>query len=461
MAVDARAIAGAVATVTKRVRNFISRDRTFRPLSVLVGSTALTQLLSIVAAPILTRLYTPAEFGVLAVYGSTLSILTGVAALRYDLAITLPESEDAAASLAILSGAAAVVNAAVLATVLLLENDILTSIGIGALEPYWAFLPIGLCGAGLYSTLSYWAIRERAFGAIARTQVSRAGVSVLTQLGLGLGGAGAFGLLSGHLIAQSAGIGTLGRSLLRKEVLQRVSKAKILAAAKRYIRFPLVSSWGSLLNSAGLYLPAIALTALYGPIVAGCFALAERIVKVPLTLIGNSAAQVYMGQAAATTRQAPHGLRALFRSFALRLFALGLLPAAVFLPAGPILFGLVFGPEWTTAGTFARWLSLGFAVRLVASPLSQTLTVVERQGIQVLWEGSRLVCIGTIFWLAHVYRWSPGACVLAYSLVMAASYALIIALSWLALPSLAPPPRAGDRRAASEVPASSTAAGPF
>lgn len=435
MAVDPRSVMAPLTVMGERVRRLALQDKTIRSLSVLVGSTTLAQLLSLLAAPVLTRLYTPSEFGVLAVYGATLSILTGVAALRYDLAITLPRSQRAAASLVILSTAAVLANAVVLGIVLLLDKGILASLGIPTLESYWYFLPLGLCGAGLYSTLSYWAIRQKAFGAIARTQLSRTGASILTQVSLGVAGAGPIGLLSGQLIAQSAGIGTLSRSFLGKEVLRGTSMATILASAKRYIRFPLVSSWGSFLNSAGLYLPAIGFATLYGPVVAGWFALAERMVKLPLTLIGNSAAQVYMGEAAAKARQAPGGMRALFKSFAIKLSVFGLLPAVVFFSGGPVIFGAVFGPDWATAGTIAKWLSLASAVRLVASPLSQTLTLMERQGIQVLWEGSRVACIGAVFWLAHSYGWEPVTCVLSYSLVMMASYLTIIALSWFALPA--------------------------
>src|SRR5690606_29477155 len=73
-----------------------------RSVSILVGGTAGAQLITIAATPLLTRLYTPNDFGVLAVYMSVLALFTVVASLRYELAIPLPESDDDAIHIVVL-----------------------------------------------------------------------------------------------------------------------------------------------------------------------------------------------------------------------------------------------------------------------------------------------------------------------------------------------------------------------
>ena len=71
-------------------------------LTVASGSAAAQLLLSL-ALPVLARLYTPAEYGVLAVYSAILTVLVVVASLRYESAIRLPREESSAGSLLVLT----------------------------------------------------------------------------------------------------------------------------------------------------------------------------------------------------------------------------------------------------------------------------------------------------------------------------------------------------------------------
>ena len=50
------------------------------------------------------------------------------------------------------------------------------------------------------------------------------------------------------------------------------------------------------LNVAGLYLPILLLAWLYGPVVAGYVGFTQRVLGLPMTLIGQSVAQVYLGE---------------------------------------------------------------------------------------------------------------------------------------------------------------------
>lgn len=423
--------------IGKRIRRILSVDEIARSISVLVGGTVLAQGLLFISAPLLTRLYTPEDFGVLAVYSSVLAILSDIAGLRYNFAIPLPASDREGASLVVVSTAAVTLIAAIVLVIGLYIEGIFEVAGLSAVQSYWYFLPLGVAGSGYYSTLNYWAIREKNFPTIARTRMSQAGASALTQIGLGVIGLGPAGLLTGHLIGTTAGIRRLAASIRRHgEIFRTVSFTTIVDSAVRYIRFPLVSTWGTLMNSAGLYVPAIALASIYGPTVAGWFALADRIVRLPLTLVGNSAAQVYVGEAAETMRRNPNRMRPLFKSFAIRLAGVGAIPAVTIALFGPDLFQVMFGADWSTSGIFAQALVLAFFLRLVASPLSQTLSVLERQGTQLIWEGGRLLSVLAVFWLAGTREWSPELCVLVYSAAMAASYGVIVVIGWMALPAV-------------------------
>ena len=63
----------------------------------------MAQFLLVMASLLLTRLYSPQDFGLLAVYVSMLAIILLLASLRYDLAIPLPKNDNEAADVAVLS----------------------------------------------------------------------------------------------------------------------------------------------------------------------------------------------------------------------------------------------------------------------------------------------------------------------------------------------------------------------
>src|SRR3954454_20274925 len=81
---------------------------------------ALGQGMIVLVSPLLTRLYTPADFGVFAVFTALVLMLSVVATLRLETAVVLPERDEEAAALAWSALSAAVVIAGLVGLVGLL-----------------------------------------------------------------------------------------------------------------------------------------------------------------------------------------------------------------------------------------------------------------------------------------------------------------------------------------------------
>ena len=71
-----------------------------RNVLTLMTGTTIAQAIPIAVSPILTRLYTPEEFGVLAIFISITAIFASIINGRYELAIGLPDSDDDAINIA-------------------------------------------------------------------------------------------------------------------------------------------------------------------------------------------------------------------------------------------------------------------------------------------------------------------------------------------------------------------------
>ena len=148
-----------------------------------MGGTIGSQVLSIVAAPLLTRLYTPDDFGIVVVYTSILAIIGIVASLRYELAIPLPESDQAAENIVALSLLVALGVAMLSGIVVLFFGEYLARLlGVPILESYLWLLPIGVLFRGVITTFNYWTIRTKQFLILAGTKLHQSASTLVVQL---------------------------------------------------------------------------------------------------------------------------------------------------------------------------------------------------------------------------------------------------------------------------------------
>ena len=412
-----------------RCSALLPRGHLTRAIATLASGTALAQALTVLAAPVLTRLYTPEDFGALAVFTTFFGVIIAVACLRYDASIPVADDESVAANLLAVAAGVALVTAGVAAVVIaVLGGEALArSVNTPALASLLWLLPPGVLLAGLYNALSFWAVRRRSFGRIAHTRIAQGCGQVVIQIALGIFALGPVGLVLGQIAGQSAGISTFARALWRedRDALRLIAFRRMMRAAHRYRRFPLLASPAAVLNGISRLSPPLLVALLYGPAVAGWFALAQRVLITPMRLVGQAVAQVYLGQAPALAREDPAELHRLFTRLTARLFWLGLGPTALILIAGPWLAVVVFGSPWADAGRIMQALTLMSFAQFVVSPISQTLIVFERQDIEIAWDSARVAGIMLVFLSAWALQWSWLVTSIMLSAVMAAAYAVL------------------------------------
>ena len=421
------------ATATGATRNLL-RKRFFRSVLILGGGTGLGQAITILAAPILTRLYTPSDFGLLAVYSSSLFVLVVLASFRYELAIPLPLSDDDAAALLLLSlGLVLLTTATVGLSALLFGHTILAAAGLPHAVGHLWLLPVGLFGAGIYQALSYWAIRKGSFREMATTRVTQSTAQVISQVLSGIFAFGSFGLLIGDAIGRAIGSGTLFRLANNKKIFlfRRDLFQNIPTVARRYSRFPLISSWSGMINTLGLHAPALLFATFYDVQFAGWFALGQRVVAAPTTLIGRAVAQVYLKEAAPLADTDRGRLGRLHSDLSLTLLTLSVLPFAIIASTAPWFFSIAFGKEWAEAGQLVAVITPAYLAQLVTAPLSQTLNVLERQDLQLAWDIGRFLLVLIAFSFARALSLSGLGASAILSGALTLSYAALFLLTRL------------------------------
>lgn len=407
-----------------RLRRLRARS-SLRDIAVLAGGASFGQASVLLSYPILTRQYEPAHFGILAVFVAILSTALPVASLRYEFAIPLPRRDGDGRTVLAVALALAVATSLVAAFTVLVAGDWLVAVlQITSVRPYLWIVPPALWAAGTYQALTYWSIRIRSFPLLARTKVTQSITTIAVQLGAGFLHASPLGLIAGNALGHAAAAANLAgatRFGYRGPPVRRYL-VRMRWAARRYRRFATLSAPASLLNILAFSAPPIALTVLYGPTIAGLYALTDRAIGVPLGIVTTSVGQVYVASAARRAASDPAGLRRQYLNISLGVLALATIPTLAVVLFGQQLFAFVFGTAWTEAGLFAGILAVTYLARAIVNPLSQTLNLLEHQGRMLALDTLRALLVAAVFVAAGIANLDPLSALVWYSLAMTASY---------------------------------------
>ena len=267
----------------------------------LVTGTTFAQLLAILAAPVLTRLYAPDAFGILALFTSITGILGVIACLRYELSIMLPEKDEEAANL--LGASMAFVILVSLLTVPLIwwgKDSVIRWLNAPDLAPFLWLVPVMVFIHGVFLALNYWNSRTKHFGRLSIARVTSSLTTVMGKLGVGFMGYATAGTMIGATVAgQAVATSVLGGQIWRddrKMFFKSIRWKEMRKGIVRHKKFPLLSSWSSLMNTISVQLPPLLLAFFFSSTIVGFYALGHRLLSMTMSLIGSSIAQVFFSE---------------------------------------------------------------------------------------------------------------------------------------------------------------------
>ncbi|QVL35730.1 oligosaccharide flippase family protein [Aminirod propionatiphilus] len=374
-----------------RLKNTFTKSRFANPesaarhVSLIAGGTIIAQAIGILTIPIVSRIYSPDDFGIMAVYASVIAILGELSGFRYYLAIPLPKDERYAKALVVLSLGLQITFVTLLALLLFVAGKfLLTKLSMPNLIPYRALIPLGLLAMGTYIVLTQWAIREKLFSTIARTKITQSLSGAVAKITLGLLGIRPLGLLIGTIVAQAGGITTLLRSLLEKKGVPHLEREDLRRVALRYRKFPMYDTFSGVLITTGLRIASLVFVALYSTRIVGLFSMAQQLLGLPSMFVGQAIGQVFIQRGSVAKRNGT--LPFIFTQTYRSLMRIGFFPIMMISLLAPSLFSLLLGEQWAQAGDFARIISPWVAISFVYSPISNLFSILERQNIGLLLE---------------------------------------------------------------------------
>lgn len=392
-----------VSRIKSQINKVMPRASFARNVGILAGGTALAQALTVLALPVITRLYSPEDFSVLAVYAALLGMIGVVACLRFEIAIPLPSDDFEAANLMVLGLIfTTVISGLVFLLVAFVPVHIANGLGQPALQAYLWLLPVGVWLSGAFGCVQYWATRRKQFSDIAQTRMTQSVGNVLVQVLLGwLTKTGPLGLLLGQVTGRGAGLIKLGKVAWGDMHAHKksITPETLQNSFRKYSRFPKFSTFESLANVANIQMPLVIIAAsAVGP-EAGFALLAMKAAAAPLGLIGGSISQVYLSRASDELRAGK--LPEFTQKITVGLVGAGVGPLVCIGILAPDLLPLVFGSQWARAGEIVSWMTPWFILQFLASPLSMALHITENQRLAMFNQAWGLILrVGMTTWAA-------------------------------------------------------------
>lgn len=368
-----------------------------RNVVTLMTGTTMAQAIPVAISPILTRMYGPEDFGVLALFIAITSIFGAIANARYELAVMLPESDEDALNIAALGLLVAVALSAILMMMALLLNDSISNLlGSADIGPWLYLAPPVVLFLGLFNVLNYYNNRLKRYKDIARANILKAVVLGAVQLAAGMLKAGAGGLVAGQVLSSMFANARLAKNTLAHADWRTVRWPRMKSLGLRYVDFPKYSMPAILANTLSYNLISILISSIYSVATLGFYSLVQRTLGMPSSLVGGAVGQVFFQRATAEKKATGKAVR-IFDKTIITLAGIGIPSFLIIFLYADIAFNFIFGEKWEVAGEYAKILAPMFCVRFITAAVSNINNVFEKQKIALAWQVAlMLISVGCL-----------------------------------------------------------------
>lgn len=394
----------------------------------MLSGNVIAQVVGILFYPLLTRLYSAQDFGLLNLFTSFVGVLTLLATADYQYAIVLPKSDRKAIATVQLG---VLINIGVFLITLLsvpFSSAIAHVFKAPDLAKVYILIPFFVFLSGIWTLLNYWFTRKKQFGNISRFQISQ----MLWNSGLkylfGIAGFLRWGLFSATILGLGVSLGFNLRKAWKqwgKEFL-KIDRYQIRTTARRYARFPLYSLPRNTLNNLSGNLPFFLLTPAFGLAETGYLGMAFTLALRPIQMVVSSIYQTFFQHISEKVLQR-QPIQKFFLKFIGRTLAV-IIPAFIALYfILPWLCELILGPGWGKTGEYIQLMLPYLASLALASSLNFIPDIFQRQGgmliIEIIYLGLRVSGL-----LIGIYQNDMELAVLLYS--MGGVLVFIVQLIW-------------------------------
>jgi O-antigen/teichoic acid export membrane protein len=367
------------------VLNRVLKNSLNRNFLILFSGTALAQSIPVAISPILTRLYTPSDFGIFTLYFSIATLFSIVSTGRYELAIMLPKEDEEAKDIAKLCYVIALIISSLIFIIVFFSNELLTALlGNKEIGNWLYLLPVSVFFTAIFQTISYQLNREKNYIKLSGAKIVQTTAVSGGNISMGFFRLTTNGLISGHILGQIISSGVL-HFKNNSKLFRNFNHISIMMMARKYKNFILFNTPTAMLDRLSTSIPIFFLGNKFDKEMVGFYGLIERIIGGPVSLVSYSISQVLF-QSLTEKINNNVSIYPEIRSTLKKLILIGIVPFTLLYFFSDDIFVLVFGDNWRFAGNLASYFSIVFFVRFVVSPLSMVFIAKSELKTLVKWQ---------------------------------------------------------------------------
>ncbi|WP_446582017.1 lipopolysaccharide biosynthesis protein [Vibrio alfacsensis] len=410
------------------------RDSTLKSIVTLVTGTASAQVLALICAPIITRLYGPSAFGALSVYNSIVATLLPLCALSLPLAIVVAkENRDAKRILW-----TCIVLASIFCVSILVFNYgvlvyFLDKFNVGIDKSDLIYFPFGLFFTCTLEALYYWLLRNKLFRLKSKVVFLQAIIVNSLKILVGFLYPNPYTLIISTIIGVAVSIVIIVRttpevlSAYKENYLRtfKVVKVSIL----KYPNYPKFRTAQGLFTGLNQAIPIFFLTMIYGAKAAGYFALCRTIMSLPVNLIAKSVSDVLYPNITEKLANGQNAFEILLKS-TVTLAIVALPITAVIFYFGDILFSIFFGSEWITSGKYAKWFVIFLFFNFINRPAIAAVPGLKLEKNLLVNSFINTLIISSVFFVSAKNNLSDIESIKYYSMSLVCSQSYLIYITF-------------------------------
>lgn len=338
----------------------------------LLSANVVAQVIGLLVYPVLTRLYSPDDFGLLNLFLSIGGVLILFATSEYHYAIVLPQKDSDGR--AVFHVGLIILSIVTLITLLSVPfaSHIAALFKAPSLAKWYWVMPIYVCLLGFWALLNYSYTRKKQYNYIGTYQVSQPLVNAASKVGFGYAGFLSGGMIVSSVIGPFVAIVSSLCLSWRKGIASYFTpstRAERKAVAREYAKFPAFSLPKSLVNVLSSNLPAFLLTPFFGLTELGFFAMAITLAYRPINMICGSFYQVlYQRVADLVNRRQP--IKSLLGGYIWKTLLVTIPCFVALYFVLPWLTQFLLGNGWDTTATIIQLMLAWLAMVLVTTTVN-------------------------------------------------------------------------------------------
>lgn len=366
---------------------------------ILFSGNGIGQLLPILFAPILGRLFTEEDIAVQTNFLAIVGLISIISGGRYEKAFVLPADKSKAMNLFGLASRITIVLSVLSLGFYFFRNELDALYDDGKMADYMIFVFVAVPIYGFTNILNDWLVKAGLYKSITTSGIARSAFVSLFSVLFGYLSFGASGLIFGALIGMFVAVIMMFISARDSLDFSLISKSGMRDVAGEYKDFPLINSAHAFTDILfGQFILYLVMTREYGLAEFGLFAMMTKYLGASMKSVGNSVGQLYYKEASDLHAAGKIVQPVFFRSVKLvLLFAVPLL--ILILLAGPVLFEWYLGPRFYESGVIAQIMIFPMFINFVVSPVSGTPLIYRKQGMAFAFSLVAYIAgIGVIMW---------------------------------------------------------------